>query len=281
MIGYDCIMGSAKQVINQSEIKDVKWVQASQEFWKHHVLGQTNDILEFGGFQWHLVICLAVAWILVNLCMLKGIKSSGKVVWGTSTLPYVLLLALLVQALLLDGASDGIRYYLTPQWDKLLEPSVSADAAQQIFFSLGLAFGSLMTMASYNKFRNNVARDAWIVCSINCFTSVLGGFVVFAVIGFMARETGHRVDDVASEGAGLAFVVFPEALVRLPGSSLWSALFFLMFLSLGLDSQVMLRKMSYFFNYIKSGAINFKLSRCFRNKACNKLESFAVIQISH
>ena len=239
MIGYDCEMNMTSQPLtSQSEAVKVKWVPASEEFWKNHVLNQTGDISEFVGFQWHLLGCTGLAWILVNFCMLRGIRSTGKVVWVTSTLPYLLLLILLIQTVQLEGAMEGIRYYLTPQWDRLLDPMVWGDAAQQIFYSLGLAFGSLMTMASYNRFRNNIARDALIVSSVNCFTSVLGGFVIFSVIGFMSAETGQPVSEVASEGAGLAFVVYPEAVVRLPGSSIWAVVFFLMLLSLGLDSQV-------------------------------------------
>lgn len=50
------------------------------------------------------------------------------------------------------------------------------DAATQIFYSLGVAFGGLETMASYNKFKNNVYRDAVFVAILNCFTSILGIF---------------------------------------------------------------------------------------------------------
>ena len=236
MNGYDCIRNKSESYI-ASNIS-ILWVAPSEEFWKNHVLNQTGGITEFGGFQWHLVASLAFAWILVYFCLLKGIKSSGKVVWVTSTLPYLLLGILFLQTVQLKGAFEGIRYYLTPQWERLSDPLVWGDAAQQIFYSLGLAFGCLMTMASYNRFNNNIARDAVLVSLVNCFTSVLGGFVIFSVIGFMSIETGRPVDEVASEGAGLAFVVYPEAVVRLPGSSAWAIVFFLMLLSLGLDSQV-------------------------------------------
>ena len=237
MIGYDCVKNVSQQLGNQSEAVKVKWIPASEEFWKNHVLNQTGGISEYESFQTHLVGAMFLAWVLVYFCMLKGIKSTGKVVYVTSTLPYILLVILLIQTVQLDGALKGIKFYLTPQWDKLADPMVWGDAAQQIFYSLGLAFGSLIT-SSYNRFKNNIARDALIVSCLNCFTSVLGGFVIFSVIGFMSEETGQPVSEVASEGAGLAFVVYPEAVVRLPGASIWSVVFFLMLLSLGLDSQV-------------------------------------------
>ena len=55
-------------------------------------------------------------------------------------------------------------------------------------------------MASYNRFKHNCYRDALIVPLINCGTSVFAGLVVFAIIGFMARETGRPIEDVVSQG---------------------------------------------------------------------------------
>lgn len=53
------------------------------------------------------------------------------------------------------GAIDGVRFYLMPKWSELLNLKVWADAALQIFFSLGPGWGGIVNMASYNTFRNN------------------------------------------------------------------------------------------------------------------------------
>ncbi|GFY57015.1 sodium- and chloride-dependent glycine transporter 2 [Trichonephila inaurata madagascariensis] len=210
---------------------------SSEEFWLFKVLQQSAGIESVGTFQWPLVLTLFIAWILIFICVMRGIKSSGKVVYVTATFPYFVLLCLLIRGLTLPGAWTGISFYLSPNWEKLLTFKVWGDAATQIFYSVGAAWGALLTMASYNKFNNNVYRDSLVVPLINCGTSVLAGFVVFSLLGFMAHETGKSVEDVVSEGPGLAFVVYPEAISRLPVSPVWAFLFFFMVFAVGLDTQ--------------------------------------------
>ena len=76
----------------------------------------------------------------------------------------------------------------------------------QIFYSVGAAWGALITMSSYNKFNNNCYRDSVIVPILNCGTSIFAGFVIFSIIGFMAAETGVPIDKVVSEGENFSFL---------------------------------------------------------------------------
>ncbi|KAG8198562.1 hypothetical protein JTE90_026461 [Oedothorax gibbosus] len=210
---------------------------SSEEFWLYYVLHQSTGIENLGKIQKPLAFCLLLAWMVVFLCLQRGIKTSGKVVYFSATFPYVVLVCFLVRGVTLPGAWDGIMFYLKPRWHLLLSFKVWGDAATQIFYSIGAAWGAVLTMASYNKFSNNVYRDAMLIPLINCGTSIFAGFVVFSVIGFMAYETGNSIEDVVSEGPGLAFVVYPEAISRLPLSPLWAFLFFIMLFAIGLDSQ--------------------------------------------
>ncbi|KAI4574332.1 hypothetical protein MJG53_012508 [Ovis ammon polii x Ovis aries] len=260
-------------------------------FWYRRTLNVSADISDSGPVQWRLLLCLAVSWAVVYLCVIRGIETTGK-----------------------------LRV--------LQSPRVWLDAATQIFFSLSLAFGGHIAFASYNPPRNNCRRDAVSIALVNSMTSLYASIAVFSVLGFKAasdhgqcldrnilhlinafdlpeqsvsRDTytaalarlnasqparvaglpleacrledfldkagsgqgewalalpraqgegrehspgarprpadvgqGQRLE--SASGTGLAFIVFTEAVLHMPGAPVWAVLFFAMLFSLGLSS---------------------------------------------
>lgn len=160
---------------------------ATTYYWYRQALDISDSISESGGLNWRMTLCLLAAWTMVCLAMIKGIQSSGKVMYFSSLFPYVVLICFLVRALLLKGSVDGIKHMFTPQLEIMLDPKVWREAATQVFFALGLGFGGVIAFSSYNKRNNNCHFDAVLVSFINFFTSVLATLVVFAVLGFKAN----------------------------------------------------------------------------------------------
>ncbi|XP_032591879.1 sodium- and chloride-dependent glycine transporter 1 isoform X2 [Drosophila grimshawi] len=213
-----------------------RFTTSADEFFHLEVLRISESINHLGGMVWEQLLSLSISWIIICLCVLKGVKSVGKVAYFTALFPYVLLTILFVRGVTLPGAATGIKFFLYPEWHRLLDLKVWADAAIQMFFGLGPGWGGIVNMASFNSFRNNAKFDSILVVSINVFTSIYAGIVVFSVLGFLSFKSGIPVATVATSGAGLAFVTYPEAIALLPVPQLWALMFFIMLFLLGIDS---------------------------------------------
>ncbi|XP_067684920.1 sodium- and chloride-dependent GABA transporter ine-like [Haliotis asinina] len=209
----------------------------TEDFYYQRVLEQSSGINEQGTIRWELALILLLCWTLVYFCIWKGPKSTGKVVYFTATFPYVVLVILLIRGLTLDGAMNGILFFIEPKWEQLLDAKVWVNAAAQTFNSLGVAFGGLITMSSYSKFSNRILRDVLSLAVVDAFTCILAGFAIFSILGNLALTQNKEVADVVEEGPGLVFVIYPEAFTSMPVSQLFAALFFFMLICLGIDSQ--------------------------------------------
>ncbi|KAM4630441.1 sodium-dependent neutral amino acid transporter B(0)AT1-like [Polymixia lowei] len=259
-------------------------------FWYRETLNTSAAIDESGGLQWWMVLCLIAAWTVLYICCIRGIETTGKAVYITSTLPYVVLTIFLIRGLTLKGSVEGIKFLFTPDLDELMNPSTWLDAGAQVFYSFSLAFGGLISFSSYNSVHNNCEQDAVIISIINGCTSVFSATVIYSIIGFRATErfddcnnenviallnafdlaegtiTDSNIDEMLQtlnstasgpeiihglnlntcnlrtflsegvEGTGLAFIVFTEAITKMPVSPLWSILFFIMLFCLGLST---------------------------------------------
>lgn len=216
---------------------DCGWVSPEEEYFNIKVLQLSEGIHAAGEVRFELAMCLLLGWIVVYFCVWKGIKSAGKVVYFTATFPYVVLFILLIRGATLEGAAKGVEFYLKPNMTRLSDPQVWVSAAGQIFFSLSVGFGGLITYGSYNKFKNNCEKDTLIVSLINCGTSLFAGFVIFTMMGYMAHVLQTTVGKVVKGGPGLAFIAYPEGIKQMPASPFWAFIFFFMLFNLGLDSQ--------------------------------------------
>ncbi|XP_045194550.2 sodium-dependent neutral amino acid transporter B(0)AT3-like [Mercenaria mercenaria] len=281
------VAGNSTKVIGECQLSS-----PTTYFWYRETLNISSDVADGGSMNWWIVVSLLVAWLIVFFCICKGIASSGKVVYFTATFPYLVLVIFFFRGVTLDGFHHGVRHFFVPDFGRLIDPQVWLDAATQIFFSLGLAFGGLIAFASYMPIRNNCFKDAVLVSVVNCGTSVFAGVVVFSILGFKATQSYNscmtkrnyeierlfnttdiivpttgavtnftlydNMTDVwynvvgempelpacdlkqeiekSASGTGLVFMAFTEAINQFPIAQLWSVLFFLMLLALGLDS---------------------------------------------
>ncbi|WP_136088972.1 sodium-dependent transporter [Auritidibacter ignavus] len=160
---------------------------------------------------------LLALWILVLIILARGV-GKGIGVAATIGMPLLVIMFVILVGigLSLPGAATGLDALFTPDWSALTSPEVWVAAYGQIFFSLSVGFGIMLTYASYLKRRSNLTGSGLVVGFSNSGFELLAGIGVFSVLGFMAQASGLRVDEVASSGIGLAFVAFPAIISEAP-----------------------------------------------------------------
>lgn len=219
------------------------WGDQAESFFIHTILQRSSGPGELGAPLWYLVIGMALTWAAIYFILRKGVRSVSKVVFITVPLPLILLAVLLIRGLTLPGAFEGIRYYLTPDFKMLSSPAIWLRAYGQIFFSLSLASGVMIGYGSYLGKKAEITNSALITGLANCGTSFFAGFVVFSMLGYLAKVQGVSVPEVTASGTGLAFVVFPTAISQLPAlNGFFGIIFFITLLTLGIDSAFALQE---------------------------------------
>ncbi|RWS08590.1 sodium- and chloride-dependent glycine transporter-like protein [Dinothrombium tinctorium] len=150
----------------------------------------------------------------------------------------LLIVTLMVTLALCRGVkSTGIKFYVKPDVNKLLDLNVWMDALISLFYSLGVGMGCMIVYGSYNRFHNKLLRDVVFVIFGDVCTSIFSGFVVFSMVGYVAGILQKPVHEVVANGRALAFTVILSGLSTLPGAAFWSVCFFIGLLTLGIDSQ--------------------------------------------
>ncbi|GII98981.1 NSS family neurotransmitter:Na+ symporter [Sediminihabitans luteus] len=204
----------------------------------------TTDYLQVGdpGFSLDFVpgvlIPLVLVWVVTIAILAAGV---AKGIERANVVFIPLLVAtftvLVVRALFLDGAADGLNALFTPDWGALGDPGVWIAAYGQIFFSLSIAFGIMITYASFRPRRANLTSPGLVVAFSNSSFEILAGIGVFATLGFLAAQEGVAVGDLEGlTGVGLSFMTFPAVISEMPGGQLFGALFFGTLVLAGLTS---------------------------------------------
>ncbi|OXA63882.1 sodium- and chloride-dependent transporter XTRP3 isoform X2 [Folsomia candida] len=164
-------------------------------YWYREALDISPSIDETGGIKWWMALCLLLAWVFVYFIIMRGVKSAGWVIYFTACFPYVVLTIFFVRGITLRGAAAGLIHMYKPKMEKLLDLATWMDAATQVFYSFGLAFGSLIAFGSYNKPRNNCVKDVIFITCTNALTAMYASIVIFSILGFKATAIHDRCID--------------------------------------------------------------------------------------
>ena len=215
-----------------------KWGTDTQNFFFKTYL-QNGEGLQFG-FVPTLFFGLVIVWAVVMFILYGGVRR-GVELANKIFMPLLVILftILVIQAVRLPGAVDGLNAFFTPNWEAMTNYKVWLAAFGHIFFSLSVGFGIMLTYASYLKPKTNMTGSGIVVALANSSFEILAGIGVFAALGFMAYSAGSSVEDVVSGGIGLAFIAFPKIISSMgAGGDLFGFLFFASLTVAGITSMV-------------------------------------------
>lgn len=205
-----------------------------------------------------VLIPLILVWVITLGILFKGVKKgiekANRIFIPTLI---IMFLIIVIRAITLEGAALGLEALFKPNWSKIASPEVWVAAYGQIFFSLSIAFAIMITFSSYLPKKSDINNNAFIAAFSNSSVELLAGFGVFAALGFMATQSGVPIEEVATAGIGLAFVVFPEIINSFPGfNGLFGVLFFGSLVFAGLSSLISIVE-----TFIAAVQDKFKVSR--------------------
>jgi neurotransmitter:Na+ symporter, NSS family len=234
-----------------------QWGDDPEAFFFESYLGVTEPGT-VGGIRMGVLVPLILVWGLTLLVLSggirRGIERANRVL-----IPLLvgMFLIIVIRAVTLDGAALGLQALFEPDWSAIGDASVWVAAYGQIFFSLSIGFAIMITYASYLPRNGDLTGNAFIAGFSNASFELLAGIGVFAAIGFLATTGGIGVDEVARDGIGLAFVIFPEIISQLPGpSGLYGVLFFGSLVLAGISSLISITQ-----TYISAFQEKFELPR--------------------
>jgi SNF family Na+-dependent transporter len=243
---YNVLLAYAVIYIAGSLFDPLPWAANSARYWKEDVLNSFGGDYEgagFGGIQWNIALALLVVWVIIFFSVAFGKRILAKVTWVTVLGPIIMLIVLLIRTVTLDGAVDGIQFYIC-KFDGAMLGNLDmwGSACGQILFSLSPGMGTAITLSSFTKPKEDVVKTCMIVSLCNSAFSLVGGIAIFAVVGNITYNINAAggmttVTEQAKSGPGLAFIAIAEGMKTFGnGTNSMSVIFFMVLLTLGLDS---------------------------------------------
>lgn len=184
------------------------------------------------------LVCTYVM-IAANIGVLIGGVKNGIEKFSTWMMPvlFALLLLFCGVSLALPGASKGVSFFLSPDFSKIT-PAVIINALGQAFFSLSLGLGCLITYASYFPKSTKLTQTAFTVSGLDMLVALLMGLTIFPAVA------SFGLDHAELRGQTLVFVTMPEIFAEMPGTRVWSILFFLLLMLASLTSTISMAEVS-------------------------------------
>lgn len=187
---------------------------------------------------YHLIF-MGLTAIIVIRGISGGIEKASKFLMPAL---FILLMVTVFRSVTLDGAMEGIKYFIKPNFSEITLKVVIA-ALGQVFFSLSLGMGIMVTYGSYLRKDEDLEKDAFLIPSLDSLVAILAGFAILPAVFALGFEPG--------QGPGLLFITLPAVFENMPVGALFSALFFILVFFAALSSSISLMEVTVAFGIDK------------------------------
>ena len=174
------------------------------------------------------VIMVVATALIVLKGVSGGIEKASKIMMPTL---FIFMLVIVVRSVTLPNAMDGIKYFLKPDFS-LITPKVIIAALGQVFFSLSLGMGAMITYGSYLSPKTKLVKSAFCIPVLDTIIALLAGLAILpAVFSFGLEPTA---------GPGLIFITLPKVFSAMPFGNIFGVIFFVLVLFAALTSTISL-----------------------------------------
>lgn len=165
-----------------------------------------------------MIVTVVLSFAVCSMGLRNGVERINKAMMG---LLFVILFALCVRSVTLEGAAEGLKFYLVPDFGKMVENGIGEAvyaAMGQSFFTLSLGIGAMAIFGSYISKERSLTGECINICALDTTVALMSGLVIFPACFAFGVDPG--------EGPGLVFVTLPNVFNQMPGGRLWGSLFF-------------------------------------------------------
>lgn len=188
-----------------------QWGSDPNLFFNTHLVVGGNSLSQITTIVWPTFITVLLIWILIWFISHKNIENGiGRVVKVMIPSLVGIMLLIVAYSFTLTGHDVGLSNLFNPNWNALLNVDIWLAAFTQVIFSLSVGQSIGITYASYLQNNNHLIDNALVVVASNSSFEIITAIGVFNILGFMSLKTGLGIDQIATSGTGLIFVVFPE-----------------------------------------------------------------------
>lgn len=180
---------------------------------------------------YHLIF-MGLTAVIVIRGISGGIEKAVKIVMPAL---FIMLMVIVLRSVTLEGASEGLKYYLTPNFSEITL-KVFVAALGQVFFSLSLGMGCMVTYGSYLSKQEDLEKDALLIPSLDSLVAIMAGFAILPAVFAFGFAPG--------EGPGLMFITLPAVFESMPLGTIFSLIFFILVFFAAISSSISLMEVT-------------------------------------